>query len=219
MTRRFDIATLSSGLLRPSAAIATQRAGELAILDFEYARNFPVIEERLTSLAGTLKGPFGVKLSGDETDLFQKVVSILPEFVRTVVISARQLAPLAQAVIFLRNNNVKVFSEVSSIAAAREAQTLGVDGLIAKGHEAGGRIADETTFILLQRLRQETALPVWAHGGIGLHTAPSCIAAGASGIILDAQLALTRESALPETVRSRIASMDGSETICIGDQL
>ncbi len=219
MTRRFEIATLSSGLLRPSAAIATQRAGELAILDFEYARNFSVIEERLTSLAGTLKGPFGVKLSGDETDLFQQVVSILPELVRTVVISARQLAPLAQAVVFLRDNSVKVFSEVTSIEAAREAQTLGVDGLIAKGHEAGGRIADETTFILLQRLRQEISLPVWAHGGLGLHTAPSCIAAGASGIILDAQLALTRESALPEAVRTRISTMDGSETICVGDHL
>ncbi|MEI6127011.1 MAG: beta-ketoacyl synthase N-terminal-like domain-containing protein, partial [Pseudomonadota bacterium] len=37
--------------------------------------------------------------------------------------------------------------------------------------------------------------------------------------VLDNQMALTRESALPEPTRKIIASMDGSETLCLGESL
>ena len=60
---------------------------------------------------------------------------------------------------------------------------------------------------------------MWAQGGIGLHTAAACYAAGAAGVVLDSQLYLTRESPLPESVRSKIAIMDGSETLCLGQEL
>src|SRR3982751_3206912 len=121
MTRRFEIATLSSGLLRPSAALATQRAGELAILDFEYVRNFVVIEESLTSLARTLPARFGVKLSGDDDGFLQNVIAVLPDIVGTVVISSRQPALLEKAVAVLRRRHLEVFFEVSSVVTARAA--------------------------------------------------------------------------------------------------
>ena len=38
-------------------------------------------------------------------------------------------------------------------------------------------------------------------------------------MVLDAQLALTRESTLPEVTKVTIARMDGSETICVGGSL
>jgi acyl transferase domain-containing protein/NAD(P)H-dependent flavin oxidoreductase YrpB (nitropropane dioxygenase family)/NAD(P)-dependent dehydrogenase (short-subunit alcohol dehydrogenase family) len=95
----------------------------------------------------------------------------------------------------------------------------GIDGFVAKGQEAGGVVGVETTFILLQRLLKLTSLPIWAQGGIGLHSAGACRAAGAAGVVLDAQLSLSRESALPEAVRRRIGRMDGSETITLGEKL
>jgi len=80
-------------------------------------------------------------------------------------------------------------------------------------------VGEETTFILLQRFLTRLSLPIWAQGGIGLRTAAACYAAGAAGVVLDSQLYLTRESPLPESVRSRIAAMDGSETVCLGQEL
>ncbi|HKE72424.1 MAG TPA: beta-ketoacyl synthase N-terminal-like domain-containing protein, partial [Acidimicrobiales bacterium] len=92
----------------------------------------------------------------------------------------------------------------------------GAEGLVAKGSESGGRIGEETAFVLLQRLVAGVDLPIWAQGGIGLNTAAAAVAGGAVGVVLDAQLALARESTLPAPVRSAIGAMDGSETVVAG---
>ncbi|RMF84224.1 MAG: 6-deoxyerythronolide-B synthase, partial [Nitrospinota bacterium] len=116
-------------------------------------------------------------------------------------------------------HNRTVLLETTCVEQALWGKEAGVDGVIAKGHEAGGRVGEETTFILLQRLLNQVSLPVWAQGGIGLHTAGACYAAGAAGIVLDTQLLLTRESPLSAEAKESIARMDGSETICLGAEL
>src|SRR5581483_6356066 len=75
------------------------------------------------------------------------------------------------------------------------------------------------SFILLQELVAKSPLPVWVQGGIALHTAAACYAGGAAGVVLDAQVWLTRESALSNQVKNAIARMDGSETGCLGTEL
>src|SRR5262249_57381527 len=92
----------------------------------------------------------------------------------------------------------------------------GADALIVKGSESGGQVGEETAFILLQRILPKVKVPVHARGGIGLHTASACLAAGAAGVALDWQLALAEESTLPEEIKARIARMDGSETAILG---
>lgn len=114
----------------------------------------------------------------------------------------------------------RVLAEVTSLAEARVAVAEGADGLIAKGSESGGRVGDTTGFVLLQQLLADPTITtaVWCAGGIGLHTAAAAITGGAAGVVLDAQLALVRESVahLPAEVAAAIASMDGSETTVIG---
>jgi acyl transferase domain-containing protein/NAD(P)H-dependent flavin oxidoreductase YrpB (nitropropane dioxygenase family)/acyl carrier protein len=109
-----------------------------------------------------------------------------------------------------------VLVQVTSIGEARQAAAAGADGLIAKGSESGGRVGDETSFVLLQRLVGEIDLPIWVQGGVGLHSAAACIAGGAAGVVLDSQLALVTESTLPRAIKSAVALMDGSETVVIG---
>ena len=126
---------------------------------------------------------------------------------------------LRRQVAALHRRKLKVFLETTSWEQAKVGQSIGVDGIIAKGHEAGGRVGDETTFILLQNLIKHSPLPVFAYGGVGLHTVGACYAAGAAGVVLDWQLALSKESALSDAVKARLALVDGSETICIGSTL
>ena len=109
-----------------------------------------------------------------------------------------------------------VLAQVTSLEEARAAVSAGAAGLIAKGTESGGRVGEETAFVLLQRLVREVDVPVWAQGGIGPHTAGACVAGGARGVVVDSQLALVRESRLAPAVKEAIASMDGSETITYG---
>ncbi|MFJ7777459.1 SDR family NAD(P)-dependent oxidoreductase [Streptomyces yangpuensis] len=110
----------------------------------------------------------------------------------------------------------RVWAEVTGPAEAATAVAAGVHALVAKGHEAGGRIGGSTTFVLLQQLLGDPSLslPVLACGGIGPHTAAAAVAGGAAGVLLDAQLALTVEGEedLPYEVASALRTMDGSQT-------
>ncbi|MFD3550065.1 beta-ketoacyl synthase N-terminal-like domain-containing protein, partial [Streptomyces sp. NPDC058655] len=110
---------------------------------------------------------------------------------------------------------VRVLAEVTGAREARAALDAGAHGLIARGSECGGRIGELGTFILLQQLLDEVGPdgpPVWACGGMAPGTAAAAVAGGAAGVVLDTQLALLAESAVPASVASVLRGMDGSET-------
>ncbi|WP_290062919.1 beta-ketoacyl synthase N-terminal-like domain-containing protein, partial [Amycolatopsis solani] len=108
----------------------------------------------------------------------------------------------------------QVLAEVTSRASAARAVAGGAHGLIARGHECGGRTGELSTFVLLQALLADDApdVPVWAAGGIGPHTAAAAIAGGAAGVVLDTQLALLPDAELPSRLTAGLAGLDGSET-------
>jgi len=219
LSHEFQIATLSPGLLQPSIATATHQSGELGVLDFEYVRDQRAITTAMERLQRAVRACFGIKLNGDIQGFLAQLIPDLPDCIKTVILTSICPQELRQHVRLLREKQIVALLEATCLEHAQRGEAVGFDGIVAKGHEAGGRIAGETTFILLQRFQAQLGVPVWAHGGIGLHTAPACAAAGAAGIILDSQLMLTRESPYNDTVKARIASMDGSETICVGEQL
>ncbi len=110
----------------------------------------------------------------------------------------------------------RVVVRVTSLDEALEAREAGADELIAAGSECPGRVGEETTFILLQRLVDSVDLPILAEGGIGPATAAACRAAGAAGVVLEDQLALAAEASTPTEIRALLHSLDGSETEVIG---
>jgi acyl transferase domain-containing protein/NAD(P)H-dependent flavin oxidoreductase YrpB (nitropropane dioxygenase family) len=190
--------------------VALHRAGALGILDV--GRDPARAREALAALARTLPRGFGVRIP-EYVDLPN-----LPAAARVVVLPAR----VAFSAPTFGERTVLV--QVTSIAEARAAIAFGAHGLIVKGNEAGGRVGDETSLVLLQRVIAEAhangrgaAVPVWVQGGVGLHGAAACIAGGARGVVLDAQLSLLEESSTPAETRRAIAAMDGSETVVVAD--
>lgn len=210
------------GLPDPALAIACSRAGETGVLNLEFESTPGLLQDSLSNIAAYAAGNvFGVKLSTTNALKDFEEGSCLPENLKVAVLSGPPVPTdtLKQTVHMLQRLDIEVLAECINLEEAAAAEKAGVNGVIAKGHEAGGRIGHETTFILLQRFLQHLAVPVWAKGGIGMHTAAACFAAGAAGIVLDSQVALTRESPLPDHIRSRLAALDGSETICLGDDI
>lgn len=120
--------------------------------------------------------------------------------------------------LILRSGGSRVLAEVTSGEEAKTALLAGCAGLVARGDEAGGRVGEETACILTQRLVR-LGRPVWVNGGTGVHSAAAAGAIGAAGVVLGDQLALTRESALPDDVKSFVRRMDGGETLCLGAEL
>jgi acyl transferase domain-containing protein/NAD(P)H-dependent flavin oxidoreductase YrpB (nitropropane dioxygenase family)/NADP-dependent 3-hydroxy acid dehydrogenase YdfG/acyl carrier protein len=213
------IALTPAGTNDPSLAIAASRAGEWGVLDLEHCRHPHAALAAIEQLARHARHQCGVKLDSAAGPLFDAVTEVLADPVRIVVLTASDRAALSGQIGALHAKGLTVILEATSLEEARLGQTIGVDGLIAKGHEAGGWVGDETTFVLLQHIRAHVALPVWAQGGIGLHTAAACFAAGAAGVVLGDQLLLARESPLSAPIKTLVARLDGSETTCIGGDI
>ena len=119
----------------------------------------------------------------------------------------------------VRSHCARVFREVISEDEAEAAVNAGVDGLVAKGNEAPGRVGAETLFVLLQRLCPKFNVPIWAFGGIGPHAAAACLLAGARGIVLQDEISLAEECEQPEPLARRLRAMDGTETLCLGESV
>jgi NAD(P)H-dependent flavin oxidoreductase YrpB (nitropropane dioxygenase family) len=199
----------------PSIAIAASRAGALGVLDLEYVRDVDAARAALARLARWARGACGVKIDLANED-FAALLQELPPEIETILIARPSVAELSEQIQALQLSRRRVLVEATDAQTAAAAASAGAAGIILKGHEAGGRVGEETAFVLFQRCMARLTVPVWVHGGIGAHTAPACIAAGAAGVVMDWQLALTRESPLPASVRDRLAKVDGSETILIG---
>ncbi|MEQ1504832.1 MAG: beta-ketoacyl synthase N-terminal-like domain-containing protein, partial [Myxococcota bacterium] len=178
----------------PTLVTAISRAGGLGILDL--GRDPAAAAVALAAVRAS-KVRFGVRVPSGAPPL--------PPVDGAEVVVLTAGAPLA-----LHAGRQVV--EVCSVREAERAVADGAWGLIAKGSEAGGRVGETSAFVLLQQLVRVVTVPIWLQGGIGVHTAAAAIVGGARGVVLDAQLALLAECALPEAVRSAIAAMDGSET-------
>lgn len=205
----------------PALVTAAERAGSLGLLDLgrdpaAARRAFAELARRTGSgggSGGSGGGGYGVRVPpGCPTG-----PGGLPPEVDTVLLAdpaahtREEVAAWAAA-----PGRPRVWAEVTGRAEAAAAVAAGASALVAKGHEAGGRVGGATTFVLLQQLLADSGpgVPVLALGGIGPHTAAAAVAGGAAGVVLDAQLALTAEAepALPAEVAAALRAMDGSET-------
>ncbi|MEV6291970.1 SDR family oxidoreductase [Streptomyces sp. NPDC051896] len=208
--RPHDLVLCLTPFGEPDAGLAAAAcaAGALGILDLGTGGRRS--REALSRLRRSASGPFGVRVTG-RCALAPAEVADAPG---TVVLTADAT--------WLRTElpaDCRVLAEVTDIGQAHAALRAGAQGLIARGRESGGRVGEPSTFVLLQQLLSDEELcrvPVWACGGIGPRTAAAAVAGGAAGVVLDSQLALLAESGLPETVRSVLRSLDGSETVVLG---
>ncbi|MFI6357042.1 SDR family oxidoreductase [Streptomyces sp. NPDC050743] len=208
--RPHDLVLCLTPFGEPDAGLAAAAcaAGALGILDLGTGDRRS--REALSRLRRSAPGPFGVRVSG-RCALAPAEVADAPG---TVVLTADATWPRNEL-----PSGCRVLAEITDIGQARAALRAGAEGLIARGRESGGRVGEPSTFVLLQQLLSDEELcrvPVWACGGIGPRTAAAAVAGGAAGVVLDSQLALLAESGLPETVRSVLRSLDGSETVVLG---
>ena len=207
-----------------SIAIAALRAGECGVLDLGLLDDPQPMARELRRL-GAESGKWGVRWDtlGADARGPERLAQILPARAPVLILAGLDLrassddasCQLASTFAAFRPLAEKILVEVHDLEAATAATALGCDGLIVKGHEAGGRIGARSTFILLQELRGKIGVPYWAQGGIGFHAAAAATLAGAAGVVLREQLWLTEESPFSARDKKFLAQLDGSETVVI----
>ena len=171
---------------------------------------------RAVSFTRRAKGELGVRIDS-RGELGRRFSALASRGNRFVVFAAADSVNYPK-LIAAASGPQRCLLEVTSSTQAASARKAGFSALIAKGHEAAGCVGEESTFVLLQRLLAEHDLPVWAMGGIGIHSAAACFAGGAAGVVLDSQVLLTPESSIPAPVRAALSRPDGGETVCLGQE-
>ena len=198
----------------PRIALAAGRAGALGVLDLgRDARAARTAVGTMLHWAG--RGSLPARLGVRVPPGCPLTPGELPDGVFGTVLLP-QGSPWSAAEV--RAGGRQVLAEVVSVDEARAVAAQGVDGLVARGSEGGGRVGRLGSLMLLQALLADEVLapaelPVWSAGGIGPHSAAAAVAGGAAGVLLDSQVALTAEARLPAEVAAALAAMDGSETV------
>lgn len=193
-------------------AIAGSRAGGVGVFDAQTHTDVDQVLGALGRLIAHGRGDLGVRLPYRHEPR-AALLGALPEGIGWIVCETLGLQANAEALSAIRARGVRVLLEITDWDA--DADLGAVDGVIVKGHEAGGIVGEDTAFILLQKILAATDTPVWVHGGIGLHSAAGCLAAGAAGVVLDNQLLLTRESPLADRLRPVFKGLVGTETVAM----
>jgi NAD(P)H-dependent flavin oxidoreductase YrpB (nitropropane dioxygenase family) len=205
-----------AGFADATLAICATRAGGVGILNGELTSNLPALLDALERLATNTRAPYGVKLDTLSDSLCAAVRAYAQQGLRWLIIDAEILGDCATLIAEVRGAGVRVLAEITSAEWADSPLTRLADGLMLKGNEAGGFVGEDSSFILLQKCRQLTRLPLYVRGGITPHVAAACAAIGVAGGALDSQLLLMDEAALPDTLRTLIGNLSGSETLAVG---
>ena len=153
MSQPFIVGITPFELPDPKLAVAICAAGGLGVVDIG---SDPAAARAAIDEVARRVTRFGVRVPEGAPPV------ALPASVEVVIVSS------ADDVAAFRPRRVWV--QVTSLAEARAAVAAGADALIAKGTESGGRVGDETTFVLLQRLVGRASRR--ADLGAGRHRSP-----------------------------------------------
>jgi acyl transferase domain-containing protein/NAD(P)H-dependent flavin oxidoreductase YrpB (nitropropane dioxygenase family)/short-subunit dehydrogenase len=206
-----------SGSADAAVPIAASRAGALGVVSLELAVDLDSALAQLRKLATLGHGRRGALVDGQ--DALELVLGAALDGLDTIVLAHTPAEQTSRLVELVHGAGLQAYVMVTRADEAVTAQAAHADAVIAKGHEAGGWIGEEGSFVLSQRLLAALRTPVFVHGGIGLHTVAAAYAAGAAGAVLDAQLLLAPESPLPASLKATLAGIDGSETATLGGGL
>lgn len=189
----------------PSARLvsAVTRAGGVGVLDLGAGTGR--VRSELAKLRDWSAGAWGVRIT-DETPSDPRLLAGADLVLADVEVLQRFPAAARPP---------RVFAEVVEVAGAHRAAAAGAAGLVLRGNEAGGRVSELSSFVLVQRLLAESnlELPLWVCGGIGPRTAAAVLASGATGVVLDIQLALLAEAEPSSATAARLRRLDGSESV------
>ncbi len=183
----------------PGLTQATSNAGGLGILagaTLTFAELLPAVRD----IKELTDKPFGVNLRADAPDIEERADVLIAEGVRVASFAS---PPAERVVKKLKDAGLVVMPTVGARRHAEKVAALGVDAVIAQGTEGGGHTGVVPTTLLVPQIVDAVDIPVLAAGGFfdgrGLVAA---LAYGAAGIAMGTRFLLTKESRVPDAVKS-----------------
>ena len=119
----------------------------------------------------------------------------------------------------LKDNNVTVLHQVSTLRHSRGAEAQGVDLLIVEGYEGGGiRGADETpNFVLIPQIANAVSIPIIASGGVmDARGYIAAMALGAQGVHMGTRFVATHECMAHNVYKEALLGAIDTGTVIAG---
>lgn len=189
---------------------ATSEAGGLGILG-SATMTLAELEAAIGRVKSRTGNPFGVNLRSDQADVTARIGLMIREGVR---VASFAQAPNKDVVRRLKDAGIVTIPTVGARRHAEKVAALGVDAVIAQGHEGGGHTGPVPTTLLLPEVVRAVDIPVVGAGGFsdgrGLVAA---LAYGASGIAMGTRFLLTQESHVPSAVKERYLAAGVTDTV------
>jgi NAD(P)H-dependent flavin oxidoreductase YrpB (nitropropane dioxygenase family) len=189
---------------------ATSAAGGIGILGSS-TMNLKEFNRSLDEIRDRTKAPFGVNFRSDNPEVDQ-VVDIMIK--RGVKLASYGRAPRKDLVHKLKEAGIVNVPTVGALRHAQKVVEWGVDAVIIQGGEGGGHTGEVPTSLLLPQVVDAVHIPVIAAGGYfdgrGL---VSALAYGSAGIAMGTRFLLTRESPVPDSIKSIYLKQKVTDTI------
>jgi NAD(P)H-dependent flavin oxidoreductase YrpB (nitropropane dioxygenase family) len=173
------------------------------------------MREQIKRVQSLTDKPFAVNVAvlfGGSTIYSQKIVQVMmEEKVPVAIVSVGRPDVYTET---LKNAGIKVLHAVSTPTHARNAEKIGVDGVICEGYEAGGHKGrtELTTFVLTPMVADAVKIPVITGGGIGdARGIMAAIALGADGVYMGTRFMVTKESESHPQVKENVVK---GEEVC-----
>ncbi len=185
----------------PRLVAATAEAGALGILA-SATMTFAELADAIAEVRSRTERPFGVNLRTDVADVAERISLMIDHGVK---VASFAQAPNPDLVVRCREAGLVVMPTVGARRHAEKVAGWGVDAVIAQGGEGGGHTGQVPTSLLLPAVVDAVgeSVSVLAAGGFfdgrGLVAA---LAYGADGIAMGTRFLLTRESRVPDEVKS-----------------
>ncbi len=192
------------GIVHPSAGMA---------LDGDMVQN---LRENIRQIRRSTRSPFAVSFFLTNPLVQQLIEMAIEEGMKVAVTYGGSPALYTG---LLKDNDVTVLHQVSTIRHARGAEAQGVDIIIAEGYEGGGiRGPDETpNFVLIPQIADALSVPVIASGGVmDARGYVAAMALGAQGVQLGTRFVATHECVAHERYKAALLGAIDTGTVIAG---
>jgi NAD(P)H-dependent flavin oxidoreductase YrpB (nitropropane dioxygenase family) len=189
---------------------ATSAAGGLGILA-SATMTYDQLAVAIREVRERTGNPFGVNLRSDHAEIDRFVDLLVREQVR---VASFAQAPSAALVAKLKGAGVVTMPTIAAPRHAEKVAAMGVDAMIAQGHEGGGHTGAIPTSLLLPQVTALVDRPVLGAGGF--HDGRGLVAAlawGAAGVAMGTRFLLTKESTVPDRVKARYLAAALTDTV------
>jgi enoyl-[acyl-carrier protein] reductase II len=173
------------------------------------------LEEQVSFIRSKTSLPFGVNISFLLPNAETLVRSCIEQAVPVVITSGGAQPKLLAR---LKNAGITVLQVVANVAQALRAQTLGLDGVVAKGMESGGvnALNASATMVLIPQVVDAVSVPVIAAGGIadgrGLAAAT---ALGAEGVLMGTRFLAAKECLVHKDYKAALLEAKDTDTVSL----